>query len=44
MPSQLLALTFDAHDPARLADFWASVLKRLVVDDLRGVLLPGSDT
>ena len=44
MPSQLLALTFDAHDPARLADFWAGVLKRVVVDDLHGVLLPGSDT
>jgi predicted enzyme related to lactoylglutathione lyase len=43
MRSHLLALTFDAHDPHRLADFWAVVLKRMVVDDLRGVLLPGSD-
>ena len=44
MSSRLLALTFDVHDPARLADFWARVLGRKVVDDLRGALLPGSDT
>ena len=44
MPSQLLALTSDAHDPARLAGFWAGVLGREVVNDLRGALLPGSDT
>jgi catechol 2,3-dioxygenase-like lactoylglutathione lyase family enzyme len=44
MASRLLALTFDAHDPAHLAGFWASVLGRMVVDDLRGALLPGSDT
>ena len=45
MPSRLLALTFDAHDPARLAGFWAGVLRRVVVDDLRdALLLPGSDT
>ncbi len=44
MPSRLLALTFDAHDPARLAGFWAGVMRRAVVDDLRGALLPGSDT
>jgi len=44
MASPLLTLTFDAHDPARLAAFWAGVLGRVVVDDLRGALLPGSDT
>ena len=44
MPSRLLALTFDAHDPARLASFWAGVLGRVVVDDHRGALLAGSDT
>ena len=44
MTSRRLALTFDAHDPARLAAFWAGVLGRVVVDDLRGALLPGSDT
>ena len=44
MPSRLLALTFDAHDPVRLAAFWAGVLGRMVVDDHRGALLPGSNT
>ena len=42
--SRLLALTIDAHDPARLASFWAGVLGRVVVGDLRGALVPGSDT
>jgi predicted enzyme related to lactoylglutathione lyase len=44
MGSRLVALTFDAHDPARLAGFWAGVLGRVVLDDHRGALLPGSDT
>ncbi|TYP90540.1 VOC family protein [Blastococcus xanthinilyticus] len=44
MPSRLRALTFDAHEPARLAEFWAALLGRAVLDDPRGVLLPGSDT
>lgn len=44
MPSRLVALTFDAHDPAYLAGFWAGVLGRMVVDDLGSALLPGSDT
>ena len=44
MHSRLLALTIDAHDPARLASFWAGVLGRVVVGDLRGALVPGSDT
>jgi len=44
MASRLSALTFDAHDPGRLAEFWAGVLGRTVVDDPRGALLPGSDT
>ncbi|HEX8510615.1 MAG TPA: VOC family protein, partial [Propionibacteriaceae bacterium] len=30
--------------PVRLAGFWAGLLGREVVSDLRGVLLPGSDT
>ena len=42
--SRLLALTFDTHDPGRPADFWAGVLGRVVIDDLCGALLPGSDT
>ncbi len=45
MTSWLLALTFDAHNPARLADFWAGVLGRTVIDDDRGaLLLRGSQT
>jgi hypothetical protein len=44
MGSRLQALTFDAHDPGHLARFWAEVLGRVVVDDARGALLPGSDT
>jgi hypothetical protein len=41
---RLLALTFDAYDPARVAAFWAALLRREVIDDPRGALLPGSDT
>jgi hypothetical protein len=44
MSSRLLTLTFDAHDPGRLARFWADLLGRAVVDDPRGLMLPGSDT
>jgi predicted enzyme related to lactoylglutathione lyase len=43
MTSQLIALGFDANDPARLARFWAGVLGREIAED--GVtLLPGDDT
>jgi len=41
---RLVAVSFDAHDPARLAAFWAGVLGREIVRDARGVLLPGNDT
>ena len=44
MSSQLLAVTFDAPDPAHLAQFWASVLGREVVEDAGGALVPGNDT
>ena len=44
MSSRLQAVTFAAHDPARLAAFWAAVLGRGVVGGPRGILLPGSDT
>src|SRR3712207_9043445 len=44
MASQLLAVTFHAHDPARLAQFWAGMLGREVVEDTGGALLPGDDT
>ncbi len=37
-------MAYDAHDPARLARFWSSLLAREVVEDVRGALLPGSDT
>ncbi|WP_091588178.1 VOC family protein [Micromonospora krabiensis] len=38
---RLLAVTFDAQDPARLARFWAGLLGRAAVEDRGGVLLPG---
>ena len=44
MRSQQLTVTFDAHDPARLARFWGGMLGREVVDDAGGALLPGDDT
>jgi catechol 2,3-dioxygenase-like lactoylglutathione lyase family enzyme len=44
MRSRSLTVTFDAHDPARLARFWAGVLGRAVVEDAGGALLPGDDT
>ncbi|AVT41068.1 VOC family protein [Plantactinospora sp. BB1] len=39
----LLTITFDAHDPARLAQFWADMLGREIVKDADGVGLPGPD-
>jgi hypothetical protein len=44
MLSQSLTVTFDAHDPIRVAQFWAGVLGRKVVEDADGVLVPGDDT
>lgn len=44
MSSRLLALTFDAQDPDRVARFWADLLGRKVVEDGGGALLPGDDT
>ena len=43
MLSRLLAVDFDAHDPARLAQFWAGVLGRQIVDHAGSALLPGDD-
>ena len=43
MPARLLTLTFDAHDPARLAEFWAGLLGREVIQESGGALLPGDD-
>jgi catechol 2,3-dioxygenase-like lactoylglutathione lyase family enzyme len=46
MTCQLRALCFDAHDPPRLARFWAGVLGWEMVDDPDGgvALLPSDDT
>ena len=44
MSSRLVAVTFDAHDPAGLAAFWGSLLDREVVQESAGALLPGDDT
>ena len=44
MSSRLVAVTFDAHDPAGLAAFWGSLLGREVVQESAGALLPGDDT
>jgi catechol 2,3-dioxygenase-like lactoylglutathione lyase family enzyme len=44
MRSRLLSVTFDAHDAARLARFWAGLLGREVGEDSGGALVPGDDT
>ncbi|WP_229070512.1 VOC family protein [Actinoplanes sp. DH11] len=44
MLSPRLTVTFDAHEPARLAQFWAGMLGRDIVEDAYGVSLPGTDT
>ncbi|TWG11943.1 hypothetical protein FHX75_14273 [Micromonospora palomenae] len=43
MRSRLQALSFEANDPARAAQFWAALLGRQVVEDAAGALLPGED-
>ncbi len=44
MTSGLVAVAVDAHDPARLARFWAGVLDRDVAEDAGEALLPGDET
>ena len=46
MTCSLVALTVDAHDPARLARFWGGLLGWETTDDPRGgvALLPSDDT
>lgn len=44
MPSSLLAVTFDAQDPVRVARFWADMLGRDVVETSKGALLRGDGT
>ncbi|MER7443932.1 VOC family protein [Micromonospora avicenniae] len=44
MTSRLLTVTFDAQEPARLAQFWAGMLGREVIENAGGTFLPGGDT
>ena len=44
MTLQLVAVTFGARDPGRLARFWAPLLGRDVLADGDGMLLPGDST
>jgi predicted enzyme related to lactoylglutathione lyase len=46
MTSRLVALSFDANDPLRLAQFWAGLLGWKIADDRGGgvALLPSDDT
>ena len=44
MTSRRLVVAFDAHDPARLAQFWGDVLGRIVQDDAGAALIPGGET
>jgi hypothetical protein len=43
VPTRLVAVAFDAHEPREVARFWAELLGRSVVDEGDGVLLPGDD-
>jgi hypothetical protein len=43
-PPRLLCVAFDAQDHARVAQFWAGLLDREVVDDAGGALVPGDET
>jgi hypothetical protein len=44
MPLRLVAVTFDVHDPAGLAEFWGTLLGRDVVRETRSALLPADET
>jgi hypothetical protein len=44
MTCQLFAVCFDARQPLLLAQFWAGVLGREVIEEADGALLPGDDT
>ncbi|NDL55651.1 VOC family protein [Phytoactinopolyspora mesophila] len=43
MQSTLVAVTYGAQNPTRVAQFWAGLLGRELVEDGDGVLLPGAD-
>lgn len=44
MPLHRLTITFDAHAPAAMAQFWGGMLRRDVIEDAGGALVPGGDT
>lgn len=44
MAAQLLAVTCDTDNPARVARFWSGMLRREVIADGDGLLLPGTPT
>lgn len=44
MSVRLVAVSFDAHDPAAVGTFWADLLGREIVEEPGGVLVPGDDT
>lgn len=44
MPARLIAVTYDAREPALVGAFWAALLERSLVEEPDGVLLPGDDT
>lgn len=44
MPLRLVAVRFDTHDPSALAAFWAGLLRREIVGEESGTLLPGVGT
>jgi catechol 2,3-dioxygenase-like lactoylglutathione lyase family enzyme len=44
MALRLVSVTFDAHDPAVPAAFWAGILGRQIVGDASDALLAGDDT
>lgn len=41
---RLVAVCFGASDPEALGAFWAGMLRREIVEEAKGVLLPGDDT
>jgi hypothetical protein len=42
--SRLVAVSFDVHDPGVVGAFWGGMLGREVVEEARGVLVPGDET
>jgi hypothetical protein len=44
VPVRLLSVAYAAHDPARVAAFWAGLLGRQVVEDAGGALVADGET